>query len=289
MGCRPSITHKKIAYLSKAFVDTTILCDALGLSSLPKAQTTALTALAQFKQTEAPIYGLKELRSGPLASWMLVYNVLVASKSIEEATDRLNRQSSFRPRRASIVSRALISGLLAVMQSIKVRRKMHVNFDEKAELENHLLRCITKFWRKRQSVVSRLVQPLACFVDDELELVDKQVRFAGASAGCVTGASCGAAIELKKHPIEINKILVALRPPKKRANEAPEKRETSRRRAALKEVLARAPNEFPRKDCPALGDAYFCIMAPTDCEILTTNRSDFEPMAEALGKKLKSP
>lgn len=275
--------------MSKAFVDTTVLCDAIGLSSSTKAQSTALTALAQYKQTQTPIYGLKELRSGPLASWILTYNVLVSSKTIEEAADRLNRQSSYRPRQASVVSRALISGLVAVVETMKSGGKTDVNFDEKAELENHLLRRILTSWSKRRSVVSQVVQPLVCFIDDELELVNKQIRFAGTGAGCVTDASCGAAIELKKHPSEIEKLLVALRPPKKKGQEFSEKRETSRRRGALKEVLARSPDKFPRKDCRALGDAYFSIMAPTDCEILTTNLSDFKPMAEALGKKLKSP
>lgn len=275
--------------MSKAFVDTTVLCDALGLSSPQKAQV-ALTALAKYAHSETPVYGLKELRSGPFASWMLTYNVLVVSKTIDEANDRLNRQTAFRPRQASVASRALIAGLMAVVQSLKAMDKGHVNFDEKAALENYLLTQILTSWQKRRSIVNRVVQPLTCFVDDELELVNKQVRFVGARTGCITGVSCGAAIELRKQATQIDKLLVALRPPKKKKpEEGKEKHETSRRRVALKEVLARLPNEFPRKDCRALGDAYFCIMAPVDCEILTTNVSDFEPMAAALGKKLKTP
>lgn len=267
--------------MNRAFVDTTILCEAIGLASEKKAKA-ALAALSRYKLTEVPTYGLKELRAGPLSSWLLAHNVLVAEDTIEAAQERLNKLSSFKPRQNVVTSQALLSGLVAVAQV--GRAESGSDYDVKTELENYLCRRILAVWEKRRTI-SNVVQPLSCFVDEELELEERQLRFQGGS-GCVTKASCGAAIELKKEQGDVKKILVALRPPKEQASE---KHETGRRRGALKEVLARDSKDFPKKDCRALGDAYFCIMSPKDAEILTTNLKDFEPMAAALGKTLSSP
>ncbi|HUX90719.1 MAG TPA: hypothetical protein VMV48_08525 [Gallionellaceae bacterium] len=271
--------------MSNAFLDTTIFCDALGLST-PARKQVASSALAKYQKTEAPFYALKELRAGPLASWILAHNILVAHNTILEAVDRISRATAFKPRQGSVASKAIISGMVAVLAQIKISKNPK-DYDEKTELENYLCRYIFKQWQKRRTIVNQIVQPLSCFIDSDLILDGKLIRFAGDSPECSKASSCGAAIELKKYPEEIDKILIALRPPKTIAGT--EKRETTRRRAALKEVLNRASNEFPRKDCRALGDAYFCIMAPSNSEILTTNASDFEPMTQVLNKILTIP
>lgn len=264
--------------VSKAFVDTTILCDAIGLSSQAKEQA-AQAALGKYAVTEVPIYGLKELRAGPFSSWLLAHNILVAEDTIEAAQERLARVSAFKPRQNVVSTQALLRGLIQVAQT----KKIAADYDVKTELENYLCRRILSIWSKRKSI-AKVVQPLGCFVDEELELENRQLRFVGGS-GCLTKANCGAAAELKKNPESVRKILGALRPPK---TGTPEKQETGRRRGALKEVLAKGPDDFPKKDCRALGDAYFCIMCPDDSDILTTNRVDFEPMAAVLGKVVVS-
>lgn len=223
--------------MSKAFVDTTILCDALGMSTKIRGQV-ATEMLGKYGQTEAPYYGLKELRAGPLSYWIYAHNVLVAEKTIEDAIDRVRRSGGFKPRKAAISSGAITNGLLAVISELK-RAAAPKDYDEKAELQNYLCRRIFKFWNKRRSVVSRIVQPLSCFTDSDLTIDENQlIRFAGDGSECSKSASCGAANELHRHPVEVNTILEALRPPK--TIEKGEKRETTRRRSALKEVLARA-------------------------------------------------
>jgi hypothetical protein len=44
-----------------------------------------------------------------------------------------------------------------------------------------------------------------------------------------------------------------------------------------------------RKDCQALGDAYFAFFAPDDADILTTNLKDHCPLAESIGKTAVGP
>jgi len=235
--------------LSKAFLDTTILCNALELSGTTKAKV-AQDALDSYDSTEAPVYSLKELRAGPLSSWILAHNVIAAESSIEDAIERLGKMSSFKPRQGSVSSFALITGLLGVIRQQKEANpsKNHPDFDEKALLENHLALRILRAWKKRRSVASKVVQPLACFVDQELLLVDRQLKFDGGSE-CAKGIACGAALELKKHSAVVTQLLKNVFPPPPKGEISKEKREKTRRRQALKEVVSHAPANFPRKDC----------------------------------------
>jgi hypothetical protein len=43
------------------------------------------------------------------------------------------------------------------------------------------------------------------------------------------------------------------------------------------------------KVCRDLGDAIIVFFAPADCVLLTTNKRDFEPLANALGKTVDLP
>jgi hypothetical protein len=145
-------------------------------------------------------------------------------------------------------------------------------------------------WRKRRSVVKQIVQPLGCFSDSELELDGSLIRFPNNKPGCLERCACGAAIELKRCSNEVQMVVDALRPPPKKGTAEPqEKPETSNRRRALKEVLAQDSGKFPRKYCRAIGDAYFCVMAPNGAVLLTTNAVDFEPMAKVLNKTVVTP
>ena len=275
--------------MSNAFVDTTVLCNALELSGQKKA-TEAKAALSRYTRTESPVYSLKELRAGPLSSWILAHNIVAAESTIEDAVARLGKASAFKPRQGSVSSFAIISGLIDAIHQMNSGSKPagEPEFDAKLDLENHLAIRILKAWKKRRTVVTKIVQPLACFVDGELELVDRQLKFEG-GAECSKRASCGAALELKKRSSIVTQLLKSVFPPPPKGQTSKEKHEKTRRRQALKEVLANAAADFPRKDCRALGDAYFCVMSPDGSDILTTNFSDFDEMAKELGKPLAAP
>lgn len=272
--------------MSKAFAESTIVCNALPLPCVGSAKTRlAAGALAAYESTEAPVYALKELRVGPLAALMLMHNLLAAHETIESALDEFQRKTSFTPRKWGVSSRAIIAALLHVIRQLRARTAEQLlredEPDDKTALEDAFCQMILQAWQRRHEIVDQYTHPLSCFVDGELELTDRLLRLPTEREDCVKGAPCGAAAELRRKPKEVNAVLRALRPAKD------EKRETSSGRRALKDVLQHDAKSFPRSHCRALGDAYHCIVAPADSDLLTTNCADFKPLARALDKKLR--
>ena len=262
--------------MAEAFIDTTIVCNVL-LPTTSGQDTAAKAAVGSYAVAAVPMYALREYRAGPLGYWILAYNVLVMHDDIKSAQDELASKSAFKPRQQSATLRAIVEGLIEVGL---VGATTPV--DLKRELENYLLRVISAAWDLRRGVGTDVVQHLGCFTDAEFDIVDEQIEI----AECRREAPCGAALELKKRSDDVQTILDVLRPPKKGHSE---KTETTSRRAALKDVLDKPPSKFDKRRCRAIGDAYFCIMAPSGFDILTTNSSDFAPMATALGKTIVTP
>jgi hypothetical protein len=275
--------------LANAFIDTTILCNALNFSS-KEDQNIALAALGCYKKTEIPYYALRELKAGPMSYWILAHNYLATESSIEEARSRISKAGAFKPRQKTLGLEIIINGYDAVMQLLKEKAKSNYvpEFDEKTELENYIARKILKAWYNRNNIANLTIQPLSCFTDSELEFEGRNLRFEDKRFGCRSDVTCGAAVNLKNQQADLDTILEVLRPPKEKL-ETQEKQETTGRRSALKEISKKAPKDFPHKKCRSIGDAYFCIMAPNDSDILTTNKIDFEPLAKALRKNLVVP
>lgn len=93
---------------------------------------------------------------------------------------------------------------------------------------------------------------------------------------------CCLAPLLRERIPELKKLLAAVK-------DQPDKPENRRRAKALR-AICRTPNrEFSEEMCRNLGDAYFALFAPAEAVILTTNVKDLEPLASALGKKVKRP
>jgi hypothetical protein len=65
--------------------------------------------------------------------------------------------------------------------------------------------------------------------------------------------------------------------------------EDKNRREALRMLAVHATSRFERKDCRALGDAFFALFAPVDADVLTTNLKDHCPLAESVGKRAMAP
>lgn len=270
----------------RAFAESTVVCNALPLPCVGSAKArVAAGALAAYVSTEAPVYALKELRVGPLAALMLMHNLLAEHATIESALDEFQRKTSFTPRKWGVSSRAIIASLLQVIHQLRARTAEELlredEPDVKTALEDVFCQKILQAWQRRHEIVDRYTHPLSCFVDGELELTDRLLRLPTEREDCVKGAPCGAAAELRRMPKEVRALLRALRPAKG------EKGQTSTGRQALKEVLVHDAKSFPRNHCRALGDAYHCIVAPADRDLLTTNCADFKPMARVLNKKLR--
>src|SRR5271169_2051212 len=77
--------------MSKAFVETTVLTDALLKSGVPSR--TAKRAIARFETSLLPLYAIKEFKAGPLRAFVWVHNKLVAGRSFSATLDVLQRLS----------------------------------------------------------------------------------------------------------------------------------------------------------------------------------------------------
>src|SRR5207245_2462522 len=115
-------------------------------------------------------------------------------------------------------SRAIIAALLQVIRQSQARRAEELPTEDepdiKTALEDVLCQKILQAWQRRHEIVDRYTHPLSCFVDGELELADRQLRFPTEREDCVRRAPCGAAAELRKMPKEVRALLQALRPAK---------------------------------------------------------------------------
>jgi len=272
-----------------AFLDTTILCDSLLAEDA--RQKAVRQALSTYQKTELPIYALREFRSGALANWVLGHNVLTSSATFAEAGTLMSRRGAFAPRKLSVGMTALSQGLSAVLNvpATALPAPFHSGQGTaeealKREVEAWIARKVFQAWQKRKKVASHHTHPLGCFIDSDLAMVGNQIRPKDERWECATGATCGAALELKQQTADVEALVEALKEP---GEGKKEKSETSGRRRALKDVLAKTPKEFSHKRCRAIGDAYFCIVAPKAADILTSNKVDFEPLAAPLNKKLK--
>lgn len=261
--------------MTKAFLDTTILVDLL--LGAPAKQEVAKDLIGKYSETQVPAYAFKEMRSGPLSHLVFTYNLLASRDTFEEVTSQLSRLSQFQARRFSVGMTSIVRGLVAASATAQTEE------DKKRSVQAWLLREIQKAWRRRRRVTSKVVAPLACLVEDDYELRDGRLRTSIGSQSCTPGVPCSAALHLKGRASDVQVLVHALRPKKKGEFL---KREWSSRRSALKEVLKHRAGEVPRKHCRAFGDAYICLMAPSDSVILTTNKVDFEPLSKALGKKV---
>ncbi len=268
--------------MTKAFVDTTVLCDLLLPTSRAQSKTAAAAALRSYTETELPSYALREFRAGALGYLVLLYNVLVAHDTIEAALERFETLTARKPRQHVAGVKAIIRGMLCVRTADP---NEWTESAIKKQLETWLCGEISQAWQQRRDNFDRVVQPLACFIEGELEIVDDQLVTTGGTLHCDSLARCSAAAALKGKSGEVDLVLKALRPAKGSFAST----EIGSRRKALKEILRVRPDRFDKRRCRAIGDAYFCIMAPKDSAVLTTNIRDFKPMADVLGITVKAP
>lgn len=246
----------------------------------------AQAKFTKFARTELPTYAIRELRAGALANFIYAHNCVVMSANMDEAIERIGKVGGFQPRKTQIglsaIIRALTASFVAASSGMRsTRRKL----DPLREVERSLAEKIVAMWAMRNTVATAVVQPLFCYSDTELMFKDRLITYGASAGGCTGSKVCGAAQLLAHDKPSLIKAHLSLKPPAGSAG-AGEKRETTKRRDALKALVNRPVDEFPVKHCRVIGDAYFCLMAPVGSIILTTNTSDFQPIADALGKTI---
>ncbi len=268
----------------KAFVDTTILTDVIIKTG--EAKKLAIDALKQFDITELPVFAIKEFKAGPLKNFVWMHNKLVTAGSFAKAMSALHSMS--RTPRHYTTSTA-IEALKEAAGSIgkETSRQLSDKYGEQASFDNILCDefrialkvAIMKAWKKRRKVTTNVVLPLACYREvapyEHRGLIELEPK------KCNSASECYLASLLRRRLDELEKM--------KDAISSSEKVENKRRAKTLHEICRKPKAPILEKDCQALGDAIFALFSPIDSTILTTNIADYKPLAEALGKKVKSP
>lgn len=256
----------------RAFVDTTILAEVLLKSG--DSHDAAIRALGQYKETLLPVYAIKEWKRGQFARYVYIYNELNRTRSFSQTSISLSKLF-YRPRWQSTAHEA---------QAIAV---LHLPSDPMVPSDEELAdrfrlaykTLIYRSWESRRSVTTATVMDLECYVESGPR-EDAKGRIDIRPRDCKNDQECCLANRLRKNPDALIKLRDSI-PPSGRE-------EDSRRREVLRK-LAVHHGTLERKDCQALGDAYFALFAPDDSDILTTNLKDHKPLAAALGKTAVAP
>lgn len=271
--------------MNKAFVDTTILTDALIKSG--EVKKSAIDALKQFDETDLPVFAIKEFKAGPLKNFAWMHNKLVDLQSFALALTALGRMSRT-PRRytTSTAIEALreAAGSIAKQTPADLVNK-YGNFAEMDkilcdEFRLAIKTAIMKSWKRRRKITTNIVLPLPCY-SETAPYVNSRGLIELEPKKCNPPRECSLSILLKSKRHELEKMRESIKNSNKPEN---------RRRAQVLHEIYRKPNvAVQEKDCQALGDAIFVLFAPDDSIILTTNIEDYKPLAEALGKVAKRP
>ena len=259
------------------YLDTTFLAEALFKTR--RRRRKARAAVHDFVSSLLPVYAIKEMSAGVLSYAVWLYNKLTETHSMQRTIDAIisNRRAQNRVMTSLELLQAASEGFAGTdfadastpAQTDRILAEMNAL---------SLRRIIQNGWRDRRKVTTDVVQELDCFpenqpyMDEELRIMTKGKR------ECPSRLDCHYANGLRKRQGDLNLLIQAIK--------GSTRREDIRRRKALN-LLARTPNrKFENEDCRGLGDAYFALNCPVNVTILTSNRKDHAPLAEALGKSV---
>jgi len=266
--------------MSDAYVETTILTDALLKPQTPK-QAAAKAALARFSKTFLPVYSIKEWKAGPLRNFAYLHGKLVTTGSFRDTIHAVSvlARGSYRQ---STSLEAITAA--ATLSRNRASGGVPIGTGDQELADSYRLALATliiKSWRKRRKITSQVVDELPCYSEVE-PFIGKDGLFELKPTDCDEDQDCCLGPKLTAAP----EVLNALR------NSIPQnsgRREDQRRRAALKRLIKHPKDSVDRQTCRDLGDAIFAFCCPASAIILTTNIKDHEPLAAAIGKRAEKP
>lgn len=270
----------------KAFVDTTVLTDAL----LKKTKgDVARSGLNKFDETLLPVYAIKEFKQGPLRYYKWAHNTLATTKSFADTLEALQRLASTRQRNLSLTSMEALAEAAAGTLKGKITRTELVSiYGSKATPDESLADTfrlaiktqIYNAWDDRRAITTGVVQELACYTESDPYERNGHIVLDDRSCKPVKECSLGPSIRKRNSDIETLAGVV---------KGQPKKSENENRYKILHEIARKPTDPLPEDYCIGLGDAYFALFCPKDATILTTNIKDHQPLAEALGKSVERP
>jgi hypothetical protein len=268
----------------KAFIDTTVLTDALLKQSEQGRE--ARRALKRYDHTSISAYAIKEFKGGPLRNYVWFYNKIVTTERWSDAVDAIRRIGAT-PKRylLSTALQALADFQSSLGRQLTVTLAAKYPDATKDEMERDEARIWTKIkimtaWRNRRNVVDSTVHELSCYHETGPKIKENGVIDIDPTRCPVE--DCSLRLQLTSKPNELAQLFEA-------SKKLADKRETIARRNALRHLHRTPKRNLSEAQCRALGDAVFVMQCPPDRVILTTNITDYVPLAAAVGKDVESP
>jgi predicted nucleic acid-binding protein len=248
--------------INSCYLDTTILIEALFKTR--RRRRKARAAVQAYAKSSLPVYAIKEMSAGALSHIVWLYNKLAETRSLARTHDALIANIR-RPNR--------VTTSLADARSFAQTDRMQADMHALA-----LRRIIQNGWRDRRRLTTEVVEELGCFPENPPYLDEELKMMTVGKRSCPDRQDCHFAAGLRDRPDDLNLLLEVIK--------GSTRPEDVRRRAAL-HVLKNTPRrKFEDQSCRGLGDAYFALNCPENATILTSNRKDHAPLAEALGKEV---
>lgn len=270
--------------MSKAYVETTILTNVL-LKPGSAKQAAANTALKRYDETLLPVYSIKEWKAGPLDHYAYVHDKLVQTRSLAYTFAAINSLNPITGARTKSTSAEAFEAAMRIDRVNPSSARTDALLDEEMSDRYRLALAslIIRSWRKRRKLTTMTIQDLECYTEAEPK-IGKDGLFDLNPKECARDRSCCLWEELKK---DANRnLLKALR---EAIPETSTRYEDKNRRKVLKQLINTPKIPLDREQCRRLGDAVFVFFCPHDAVILTTNISDHQRLAKAIGKKAEKP
>lgn len=242
-------------------------------------------AIKKFDEVLLPQYAIKEFKAGALRNYVWFHNRVVISQTWTEAVKAIG-SLLYQHNKRSTALEALAdfsSSLSKAMPAELYRKYPSQNMAEimKREARIWLQTTILRAWRRRRTLATAVVSPLPCYEEKDALRVRSNGTIDDKPVACSTHDCClREAFAARGRDVE--SLLLA-------AEGMPDKNETVRRRAVLRQLHKHADRPISDDQCRYLGDAVFAMQCPENAQILTTNVKDHQPLANAIGVGVVTP
>jgi len=268
--------------MTRAFLDTTILADALLKIGRDNKQANA--SFARYEELLVSGYAVKEFKAGPLRGYVWLHNKIVTSRRWGDAIEAI--ASVWQQRNLSTTATRTVADFtnsmgaqLAELGLINQDGSQYQDLLAK-EARIWLKTKITKAWRDHKKPRFKHVNPLSCYaVREPSEKPDGLID--SHPLRCTLGHCC-----LRQ---QFTADLVATEKLELACKALADKPEMNKRRSVLHDIRRKPKAPIDHGACIRLGDAVFALQCPTDAVVLTTNLVDHGPLCAALGKTAQTP
>jgi len=266
--------------MTDAYVETTVLTDLL-LKPNSKKQQRAKAALTRYRKTFLPVYSIKEMKAGPLDTFAFVHDKLVQTQSLADTIQWISELPNLTYLKPTATEAFAAAGQTAKPRPAKYTVLGDGDKDHADSYRFSLASLIMRSWKKRRKITTQVVDNLLCYLESAPRL-RKDGLFDLSPQECEKDEECCLASRLKADP----KVLEALR---EAIPSNSIRKEDTRRRQALRQLIKHPTEVVTREICRDLGDAIFAFFCPENTIILTTNLRDHGPLAKAIGKGAETP